>query len=263
MSFTGSTVSRYSGRWLMILGVSELLLAGLFLFLAFTVPGVEFGFYLAAAILGITGVVLLLIGLRVRASAAATDRLLATGLSGQAQVVGLTQTGVHLNQNPQVSMELLVELPGREPYPARRREFVPLILLGRLTSGATVPVKVDPADPQRVALDWQNVVLPEQPAHPAQIPVVSPDPQVANTGHDVQTTARVDRLEDSGRIISHMRLFTMELTVNVPGGSPTRVPANTVMVPLLEAHKLAVGIDIPVRYSPGSPGSVTIDWDGI
>ena len=46
-------------------------------------------------------------------------------------------------------MDLLVSIPGRAPYQARRKEFVPLILLGRLSSGPPLPVKVDPADPQR------------------------------------------------------------------------------------------------------------------
>jgi len=31
---------------------------------------------------------------------------------------------MYLNQNPQVELDLLVQLPGRPPYAARRMEFV-------------------------------------------------------------------------------------------------------------------------------------------
>lgn len=164
--FTGSTIGRYSSRWLILVAVLELGLAAFFVFLAFTLPIAAEGFYLTAAILGVTGLVLLLIGIRVRASAAAADQLLAAGLAGQAQITGLIQTGMYLNEQPQVTMDLLVSLPDRPPYAARRKEFVPLILLGRLTSGAPLPVRVDPADPQRVVIDWANVNL-VQPAFQA------------------------------------------------------------------------------------------------
>ena len=303
MSFSGSTFGRHSGRWLLIVGVFELLLAGVFVFLAYTVPLIAFGFYLTAAILGATGIIFVLIGMRVRSSAAAADELLSTGLAGQAQVTGLTQTGMYLNENPQVAMNLMINLPGREPYPATRREFVPLILLGRLTSGAPLPVMVDPADPQRVMIDWQNVGL--LPALAVQ--QVQPGPQMATAAGGVDeslaqvqaalaasgmqaaapfgspaqagfsveqlrnylrqsgvaATARIDSLQDSGKIVGDERLFTMEMTLNVPGGPPMKLPASAAMVPLLAAHKLSVGIDVPVRYAAENPNLLTIEWDKI
>jgi hypothetical protein len=51
-------------------------------------------------------------------------------------------------------MDLQVEIPGRAPYRASRREFVPLILLGRLGVGNPLDVRVDRADPSRVVIDW-------------------------------------------------------------------------------------------------------------
>jgi hypothetical protein len=33
---------------------------------------------------------------------------------------------------------------------------VPLIMLGRLTSGAPLPVMVDPANPQKLIIDWSG-----------------------------------------------------------------------------------------------------------
>ncbi len=151
--FTGSTFSSYTGRWLIIVGIFELALASLFVFMGMTIPFVGDGMLLTAAILGITGVGLVLFGLRARRSAAAADLLARTGIAGHATIAGLTQTGMYLNEQPQVAMDLLVRVPGRPPYMAQRKEFVPLILLGRLTSGLPLPVKVDASDPQRLIID--------------------------------------------------------------------------------------------------------------
>jgi len=103
------------------------------------------------------GVVLSSVGFMLSRSAAATARLLATGLAGQATITGLTQTGAYLNRNPQVAMDLMVEVPGRAPYPVQHREFVQLVMLGRLSNGAPLSVRVDPANPQRVAIDWSRM----------------------------------------------------------------------------------------------------------
>jgi hypothetical protein len=53
-------------------------------------------------------------------------------------------------------MNLMVALPGRAPYPVNHREVVPMIMLGRLSNGAPLAVRVDPANPQRVAIDWST-----------------------------------------------------------------------------------------------------------
>lgn len=157
--FSSSTIGRYAGFWLIFTAAIELGLAAVFLFIGLSVPIVDFAMFLTAAILGITGVVLLLIGLRVRRSAAANAALLAEGQPGTATVTGLNQTGMYLNENPQVAIDLRVDVPGREPYAVTRKEFVPLILLGRLTSGAPLPVRVDRANPQRLVIDWGNAGL--------------------------------------------------------------------------------------------------------
>lgn len=111
-------------------------------------------------IMGITfvvvGVVLIPVGLLMARSAAASAQLLATGLAGQATITGLTQTGMIMNQSPQVSMDLMVEVPGQTAYPVKHTEFVPLMCVGRLSTGAPLQVRVDAANPQRIAIDWSK-----------------------------------------------------------------------------------------------------------
>src|SRR5262245_9495247 len=153
--FSSSTFGSYAGKWLIGTGVFEIVLATIFLVIGLVEPILMGGFALTAAILGGTGLILIWFGLRSRRSAAEANRIVQTGLSGTAQVTSMTQTGMTLNDQPQIDMELLIAVPGRAPYTARRKEFVPLILLGRLGSGMPLPVKVDKADPQRVIIDWQ------------------------------------------------------------------------------------------------------------
>jgi hypothetical protein len=50
---------------------------------------------------------------------------------------------------------LRVEVPGRQPYDVKVRRYVNAIhVVGRLRTGATVPVRVDATHPQKLRLDF-------------------------------------------------------------------------------------------------------------
>ncbi len=78
--------------------------------------------------------------------------LMATGIVGQATIDQVTDTGVTVNDNPQVQFNLTVTLPGREPYPATLTQVVSRIVIGNFQPGATVPVRVSPDDPQTLMI---------------------------------------------------------------------------------------------------------------
>lgn len=298
MGFTSSTFSRYTGKWLIAVGVFELGLAVMFGVIGAMVPILAFGFFLTTAILGTTGLALLWFGLRARRSAIDADRVATTGLAGTASITGLTQTGMSLNNQPQVEMELLVSIPGRAPYQARRKEFVPLILVGRLSSGLPLSVKVDPADPQRVYIEWsssgavpaavtmsplgqrsapagETETLAQVQAAlaasglPAATPFQSPEQGgytvdqlravVRATGID--GTATIDKLADTGEIIGDERLFTMEVTLRVPGRPDQRLPASAAMVPIAAAGNVAIGRTVPVKVARDNPNLVLFEWE--
>ncbi len=297
MGFTSSTFSRYAGKWLIAVGVFELGLAITFGVVGAMVPILAFGFFLTAAILGITGIVLIWFGLRSRRSAIDADRVAATGLAGTASITGLTQTGMSLNDQPQVEMELLVSIPGRAPYQARRKEFVPLILLGRLSSGQPLSVKVDAADPQRVFIDWRAsgsvpmsaAISPMGTAQAAGetetlaqvqaalaasgLPAATPYASADQGGYTVDQlravvratgidgTATIDKLADTGEIVGDERLFTMEVTLHVPGRPDQRLPASAAMVPIAAAGNVAIGRTVPVKVARDNPNLVLFEWE--
>jgi hypothetical protein len=217
----------------------------------------------------------------------------------------MTQTGMYFNENPQIRMQLLVSLPGQTPYATSHTEIVPLMLLGRLTSGAPLAVRVDPMDLNRVAVDWGAsgfaaggpmmgaMAAPTAPGAPTASGMDESLSQVqaalATSGaqaaapfasaaqgnytveqlraylrqNGVQATARVDTLEDTGKVVGDERLYTMEMTLNASGQAPQKLPSSAAMVPISASHKLFQGMNVPVRYAAENPNLLMVEWDKI
>ena len=74
-------------------------------------------------------------------------------LSGQATIVSLREGGPYINDRPTITMELDVELPGREQYRAQARQVVGRLVIGRPQPGTTIPVRVDPKELANVSVD--------------------------------------------------------------------------------------------------------------
>ncbi len=331
MSFTGSTMGKYSRIWLIITGVILLVVGGVMAIALGSIPFAGGAMLMTGGILAAVGLLLIVIGLIVGRRAGQVDQLLATGIPGTAQITGLTQTGMYLNEQPQVSMNLVVTVPGRPPFGATHKSFVPLILLGRLTSGAPLAVKVDPADPQKVVVDWQNVGLMSQPmgmpmagmqpmagVQPMGQPTMGTQPmqagapamqagtqQTGSSGVDeslsqvqaalaasgtstaapyatpdqgnysveqlreylrtsgLQGEARIDKLTDTGQIVGDERLYTMQVTLELPGQAPRQLAESAAMVPLRAMHKVHVGWKVPVRVAADNPNLMMFEWDKV
>jgi hypothetical protein len=76
-----------------------------------------------------------------------------SGVSGRATIVSLREGGPYINDRPTITMELDVEVPGRERYRAQAKQPVGRLIIGRLQPGATIPVRVEPDDPADVSVD--------------------------------------------------------------------------------------------------------------
>jgi hypothetical protein len=341
--FTSSTYSRYTGKWLIGTGIFELILAAGFLVLGVSEPILTFGFGLTAAILGITGFALVWFGIRARRSASEADRLTTTGIAGTATITGLTQTGMSLNNQPQVGIDLEVSILGRAPYAAHRKEFVPLILLGRLSSGSALPVKVDPADPQSLVIDWsaptgeptsafsgwtspvtgstvpagdtgmlgqveaalaasglpaarqtealakvqaalaaQGITTTGQTETLAQVqaalaasglPAAGAYATSEQGGYGVDQvramvratgidgTATIDTLRDTGKTVGDERVFSMGVTLHVPGRPDRQLQPAAAAVPIAAVDKVAVGRTVPVKVASDNPDVIVFEWE--
>jgi hypothetical protein len=109
---------------------------------------------------GVGGLACLLVAVFMMKGAARRKRLMTSGVPGQAQILGLTQTGMYVNYQPVVQMQLEITTAMRPPYVVTRRETVPQIMLGRLTSGQPLPVMVDPNRPDDLIILWESALNP-------------------------------------------------------------------------------------------------------
>lgn len=79
--------------------------------------------------------------------------VLKSGIAGEATILSVRQTGVQVNDQPQVAFELEVRVPGRSPYQAQTKAVIPIINVPQFQPGNVIPVKVDPNKPDQVVFD--------------------------------------------------------------------------------------------------------------
>jgi hypothetical protein len=74
------------------------------------------------------------------------QHLMANGRVASATITAVRDTGVTINDNPTVELDLSVAVDGSEPYAVTHRQTISRIAIPSFQPGATVPVRVDPAD---------------------------------------------------------------------------------------------------------------------
>jgi hypothetical protein len=74
--------------------------------------------------------------------------LMASGIVGQATIDSISDTGMTVNENPEVELGLTVTIPGKDPYQATLKQVISRLTIASFQPGATVPVRVSPDDPQ-------------------------------------------------------------------------------------------------------------------
>ena len=88
----------------------------------------------------------------IRKSYFGNQDVLTSGIMAQATVIQAWQTGAMVNYNPQIGLKLQIQPPQGQPYEVETKAVVPQLKLAMLQTGAMIPVKIDPADRNRVAL---------------------------------------------------------------------------------------------------------------
>jgi hypothetical protein len=128
--------------------------------------------------------------------------ILANGVPGQGVIVahGTPERGA---QWFNLDIDLEVHVSGRQPYRVNNMYMVPAG--ATLGQGVTLPVKVDPNDPSKIAIDWESAQ--SAPARGEVRPVggsgftPAPAPEPASGGGDqIAELERLAKLRDSGAL---------------------------------------------------------------
>lgn len=84
------------------------------------------------------------------------SRLQKTGLPGRARILEVRDTGVTINNNPQVKLVLEVKNSLGQTYTTQCRVLVSRINPNAYMPGMEVPVKIDPKNEQNVVIDFSG-----------------------------------------------------------------------------------------------------------
>jgi Short C-terminal domain len=126
--------------------------------------------------------------------------ILANGIAGQGVIVGhgpLERGAQWFN----LDIDMEIHVSGRQPYRVNNMYMVPAG--ATLGQGVTLPVKVDPNDPAKVAIDWDSAQ--RAPARGEVRPVggsgftPAPSPS-APSGDSLAELERLAKLRDSGAL---------------------------------------------------------------
>jgi hypothetical protein len=80
------------------------------------------------------------------------QHLMQAGRVGTATVSGIRQTGTFVNNNPECALDLQVTVDGGVPYAVTHRQVLAMVALPGFQPGASVPVRVDPDDPDSLII---------------------------------------------------------------------------------------------------------------
>jgi hypothetical protein len=139
-----------AGAWIGIIGGLIGLLVGIGAVLA---TAGSMGIYVTIGILAIFGGMFFLFYKLFFGPMINSNRLQKTGIAGTARIMEVKDTGVTINNNPQVKLILEVKNSFGQRYTAQCRVLVSRINPFAYQPGMEVPVKIDPKNEQNVVLD--------------------------------------------------------------------------------------------------------------
>ena len=190
-------------------------------------------------------------------SALHRQHLETVGIAGSAQVISAGQTGISVNDQPMLALELEVSLPDRPKYRVTKKMVVPMLMMMRLGSGTPLAVKVSPTDPNDLIVKW-DVPITTGSDDPAVRGFASAA-ELLRTG--IRTTATVAGTFDVGMTTPDGDpIEGFVLDVAPPDGRPPYQVRVGHRVPRTLRAKPTVGARLDVAIDPTEPGSVAIDW---
>lgn len=209
--------------------------------------------------------------------------LRATGIAATGTILQLRETGITINEvNAVIGFTVTVEVPGRTPYTATFEQTVPRLAFGSIAPGAKVALRVDPDDPNEVAIDFDAGVTvaagatgPAIDVAPEQLqqmltqfpgatvnlvqPKIGSAAEILATGTPgratvINTFATGQTTPDGDPVVGYI------LNVQPADGRPPYQVQLGHRTPRSLTRQPGPGANLAVKISPTDPKEVAIDW---
>jgi hypothetical protein len=197
-----------------------------------------------------------------------SKKILETGLPAQATILEVRDTGVTVNNNPQIKLILQVTPSTGIPYQAEVKLLISRLETYKYQPGMTLPVKYDPNDTSRVAIDFSGNGSSGQASAPAVNPAQTQQLQDMLVKIDNANQQLMQYGEEAKAIV--MKYIPMGINVN--GNNPAVTVELEVLPSSREPFKATAkgvikdtsvpkyqpGCEIYVKFDPNDTSKVTM-----
>lgn len=217
-------------------------------------------------------------------SIANLEALRENGILGQGTILKLRETGITVNEtNAVLAFTVMVQHAGQAPYPVKFEQLVPRLAMGVIAPGRVVAVRVDPQNPDEVAIDFEAPVpasggggmeqtidikpgeLEQTITHFPGMPVHLVEPKLGSAAAIlaggspgkatvINTFPTDTTLPDGDSVVGYI------LNVQPADGRPPYQVEIGHRTPRTLTHQPAPGAELAVKISPTDQGEVAIDW---
>ena len=194
-----------------------------------------------------------------------SPELMQNGTLARGEVLSVQMTGMSVSHGNQVATEkqvchvtLNVIMDNTPPFQATVKQGIPVLLLPQMSSGsAVVAVRVNPANHQEVAIDFDND--PPTVTLAAGGPNSSSAAELLATG----TAARAVIIQSQPlgvRNQAGVDMYALMVTIMCEGMAPYQTQMGN-PVPPSGLPLLYPGSNLPAKVRPGQQGQCIIDWE--
>lgn len=208
---------------------------------------------------------------RMMRGAGQNRKLLQTGEPAQATILQLRETGLRINEQPQIGLTLEVRPANRPAYQTEAKMIISYLQASQFQPGTVLDVRVDPADASKVAI--AGVLGPammgggmmggQASAQQQQMQQTLMEMEVFN--NNLRTTgvaaqAKVLNAVNMGVNVNGNNPFmSFQLEVQPSNGQPAFQAMAKGVIGESALYKYQAGSTIWVKYDPNNPAQVALD----
>lgn len=201
-----------------------------------------------------------------------------TGVEATATILSIWDTGMRINDNPQVGLELQVQPPYGAPFQAKVTQTVSIVQLAQFQPGTQLNVKYDSSNPSRVAIvsvvtggimggaamgapGAGNLMNPQQTEQMLMQYQAASD-QILKTG--LQARAKILQYLPLGiNVNGNNPVVNLVVEVQPVSRAPFTAQVQGVAVSELSIPKYQPGQMVTVRYDPVDVTKVAVEHSGV